>query len=404
MRPRLGGCKSSQSRQELLIDLAESQLLFTRPVYSSMGCRLRFRRHIGSESHLMTIVPADLAPGSIRVAFLSEPRSAAASLDVWMERSGEELRLVNCSLKRLPRLPQLLEQFVQSLAEAARLLWPDWYGDSVAFDETSNRSDQAIADHWASRQILKSQRKMNAAWLRAALRSVRTGHDLFSREFPLALQAEQLALALTQNGLLIAVCLEESDPHEERLLGFARAVEWLVRETGAAVLAIFPASLKSRRELDGINSQTVEWEPAEPAAALPSNMEEQKHRVCPIIGRPHPGSPGEQILFEYLSKDPELVSLFEFNQRVAGVFATRFLVDLVWKSGKVIVEVDGFGFHSSRSVFFSDRYRDYELSLTGYLILRLPHDFVVQDPELALERIREFVRFRTRYPFASEVT
>jgi very-short-patch-repair endonuclease len=350
-----------------------------------------------------SIFQVAFSPGSVRVVFLAEPQSAAELLSAWMEGSREGLRLVTCSLAVLPRLPQLLEQFVQTLAEAARVLWPDWYDEAGSFEKNANLSDPAIADQW-TRQVVQSQRHRNSSWLKAALRSLRAGRRPSLPEFPLALEAQQLALALTQSDLLIAVCLEESDPEEERLLGFARGVEWLARETGAAVLAVLPASLKSRRELDGINFQTVEWKPPQAATATPLDVEEQKHLVCPIIGRPHPGSPGEQILSEYLSNDPELGSLFEFNQRVVTVFESRFLVDLVWAAGQVIIEVDGFGYHSSRSAFISDRHRDYELTLTGYLTLRLPHDFVVQDPELAIERIREFVRFRTRYPFSkSEV-
>ena len=67
-------------------------------------------------------------------------------------------------------------------------------------------------------------------------------------------------------------------------------------------------------------------------------------------------------------------------------------------AGRVVVEVDGYGWHSSPTAFAADRARDYELTLTGYLVLRLPHDFVVSDPALAAERVRDPVRFRRRRP------
>jgi very-short-patch-repair endonuclease len=79
-------------------------------------------------------------------------------------------------------------------------------------------------------------------------------------------------------------------------------------------------------------------------------------------------------------------------------FDTEFLVDLVWADGKVIVEVDGYQYHSNRQAFSADRRRDYELTVSGYLVLRLPHDEVMDDVELALEKIRDMVHFRRLHP------
>lgn len=82
------------------------------------------------------------------------------------------------------------------------------------------------------------------------------------------------------------------------------------------------------------------------------------------------------------------------SRRIAAI--GTYLVDLVWSGGKVVVEVDGYGFHASQSAFSADRRRDAELVLSDYLVLRLPHDEVVADAELAVDRIRDFVRYRRR--------
>jgi very-short-patch-repair endonuclease len=41
-----------------------------------------------------------------------------------------------------------------------------------------------------------------------------------------------------------------------------------------------------------------------------------------------------------------------------------------------------------------DRHRDYELLISGYVVLRLPHEQVLEDPAIAVEKIRDVVRFR----------
>ena len=64
------------------------------------------------------------------------------------------------------------------------------------------------------------------------------------------------------------------------------------------------------------------------------------------------------------------------------------------------MEIDGYRCHSSRSDFANDRQRDYELQLSGYLVLRLTHDSVMADVELAIDKIRDLVKLRTSQPLS----
>jgi very-short-patch-repair endonuclease len=64
----------------------------------------------------------------------------------------------------------------------------------------------------------------------------------------------------------------------------------------------------------------------------------------------------------------------------------------------LVVEVDGYYWHSSPSAFSRDRQRDFELAVAGHLVLRLPHDEVIADVENAVEKIRTLVRFRRGSP------
>ncbi len=64
------------------------------------------------------------------------------------------------------------------------------------------------------------------------------------------------------------------------------------------------------------------------------------------------------------------------NVQVAG-----FEVDCLWGKEKLIVEVDGFRFHSSRFAFNRDRLRDAALQKSGYRVVRLTHQMIHGDPE-----------------------
>jgi very-short-patch-repair endonuclease len=117
----------------------------------------------------------------------------------------------------------------------------------------------------------------------------------------------------------------------------------------------------------------------------------------------HSRSPGEQRLADRLSRDDELASLFLCNPSVRTVRGSLYLVDLLWLAGKVIVEIDGYKHHSSFEAFSDDRNRDYELLISGYVVLRLPHDEVIGDIEIAIEKIRDVVRFRRNQMNQGEV-
>ena len=176
-------------------------------------------------------------------------------------------------------------------------------------------------------------------------------------------------------------------------MGLARAAEWLAQSTSARVLVLVPSALATSSELDSINFGAIHWTRPDsgPQGAMP---EEQKDRVWPTVGRPHPFSPGEQLLAARLASDAGLAGLFAHNAFLRSRHGHSFLVDLLWAEGKVVVEIDGYQYHSGRIAFAADRQRDYELTVSGYLVLRLPHDEVLRDVKLCLEKIRTLVRFR----------
>ena len=59
-------------------------------------------------------------------------------------------------------------------------------------------------------------------------------------------------------------------------------------------------------------------------------------------------------------------------------------VDFLWREHRLIVEVDGYAFHSSRRSFERDRRRDRELQAAGYRVLRLTWRELTDEPEVVI--------------------
>jgi very-short-patch-repair endonuclease/predicted transcriptional regulator of viral defense system len=64
-----------------------------------------------------------------------------------------------------------------------------------------------------------------------------------------------------------------------------------------------------------------------------------------------------------------------------------FEVDFLWPVERVIVEVDGYAFHSSRAAFERDHQRDATLQGMGFRILRITWRQLMQEPEFVLVQL-----------------
>jgi very-short-patch-repair endonuclease len=123
-------------------------------------------------------------------------------------------------------------------------------------------------------------------------------------------------------------------------------------------------------------------------------VEPLQTRFVVPTGRAHHASTIEQRVEAALSRDPELAPLFSCNETVAiHGYGTSPRVDLLWRDGRVVVELDG-PEHQDVPKFANDRHRDFELLVAGYLVLRMTNDQVSTDLQAAIEKIRTVVRFR----------
>jgi very-short-patch-repair endonuclease len=71
----------------------------------------------------------------------------------------------------------------------------------------------------------------------------------------------------------------------------------------------------------------------------------------------------------------------------ANVAVGRYEVDFLWRAERVIVEVDGYAFHSSRAAFERDRRRSADLQAAGFHVLRLTWRQIVEEREALVAQI-----------------
>lgn len=127
-----------------------------------------------------------------------------------------------------------------------------------------------------------------------------------------------------------------------------------------------------------------------PSAEMPSRRETPPPPPPAEVFR----SEAERVLFGVLNRDESLRDLFEPNVRVVTRFQTTPCVDFLWREGKIIIEIDSYFTHGGQIEFASDRQRDYETLVSGYLTVRLLYEEVMRDSALALNKVRRVVTLR----------
>jgi hypothetical protein len=74
-----------------------------------------------------------------------------------------------------------------------------------------------------------------------------------------------------------------------------------------------------------------------------------------------------------------------------NVIVEDYLVDALWRAAKVIVELDSWAHHRSRTAFEDDRERDCALDLAGYRVLRITWRRLRREPQRVAEQLRRRV-------------
>ena len=81
----------------------------------------------------------------------------------------------------------------------------------------------------------------------------------------------------------------------------------------------------------------------------------------------------------------------EVNAWITLDAGVAYQVDFLWPRERLIVETDGYRFHSSRGAFENDRLRDQRLKLARYEVLRFTWRQVTRDPDRVLRTTRNLL-------------
>ena len=352
---------------------------------------------------------AGFAPGKIN-AILYPPDYADSIIELHTLDNGQNAILVQLDTLSAS---DVIVATLKALAERAVRIWPQWYGIEWFIDTSPLSLDNQMLSFLAVLELSRRNRAIEPAWLKKAIPLAAAGKPPLIFRIAGEIQARQLALVLIKSIDTIVLVVPPRGSGQQDCSAFPRAVEWLARESGIDVRVLLPSTMawsdamspllynaktagKKMAPLQADAAECILSSPSVPQPACspaPRIPDEEAPEVERVIGKPHPRSKGEQLLAKRLSDDARLAGLFRHNQEVIVECGRRFIVDLLWPEGKVIVEVDGYYYHSNIVDFANDRDRDYRLLVSGYRVLRLTHEEVIRDTELAVEKIRDVVHF-----------
>jgi very-short-patch-repair endonuclease len=357
------------------------------------------------------------SPGRVLTVFCDDVHLSRQHLRLASEELSPAPTVVGLEWEEAPALAREIDEIRDALADAARALWPSWY----------TTVDQRFDDRHACnpdferlvRDLAQTAPQVSASWLRVAWQRCRDAQLPIVSHLAAAQQVRQLARALDPNRLVCILSVASDSAPIARIRGLARAAEWLAHEALAQVHLLVPNTWQTHSELDHVTYGALTYEaydaeapdsvcapvelkdpaPAkgrrvalEAPTALPP-IDAPFVSVGPICGRPHPKSYVEQTVHRHIQADALLSKLFEYNQRLITHDNKAYTVDLVWREGRLVVELDGAEHHNQHN-YVKDRDRDYRLQLCGYIVLRITNTEVYVDPELAMVKIRSMVALR----------
>lgn len=362
-------------------------------------------------------------------------------------------RIVTCDINPNMTLQTMNYQLVQHIAEAALTMWPDWFATETTIKPITSHTAGAM-DTWQQR-LKTSETVISRQWLRKADHACRNGTAPIFEVPTLTRQLRNLSRCLAAKSLVVLVRISNPTDSLQTKQMLSQVAEWFAAASNATTILILESAnattgLDSLPELQlpavpelefdlEVQQQVandsqhhdnnvfdepvkhvheVQNEISTPSGQQNSHTKDRttavdlslntvsrrsnfkirdeytRHRVSPLIGRPHPNSPGEQLMAKALQQDADLAGLFHFNQRIQAKTGSHFIVDLLWKLGRIVIEIDGYGYHSNRPIFQSDRQRDFELVISDYIVLRVTHDEVVGNLTKTIEKIRTLVNWR----------
>jgi hypothetical protein len=232
---------------------------------------------------------------------------------------------------------QIVELIAEHLANTAERLWPMWFTD-VNFGSCRNNVLGRQAARIMARDVASKSPTIFLPWVEAAVTCALAGHKPRVDGVNLAVEIEQLCFAINLQGLILIIDAQAAQAPAD---AFVHALEWIGQKAGAAVVVLFPQLPDAAPPFDRILHGAVQV-PITPGLMPPTAKGEATTEwpwLAPVRGVPHPLSETEQRLAKALARDGDLAPLFCFNQLIETVHGSRPKVDLVWKAGRLVIEL-----------------------------------------------------------------
>jgi hypothetical protein len=304
------------------------------------------------------------APGTV----LALGGLEGASLRRWIdqaEAAPQSPRVLFARIVPAATTEAIVEQVIALFSNTVHRLWPMWFTD-VSFANCRNdklgRLTASAIVHGAATKFPS----LSLAWAEAAIELALDHRPPRVRGTLPAVELAQLALAIGGYGLVLATDVDDAVGRSNPT-AFVHALEWIAGHAHCAVIALFPALPPHEPPFDRIlYGARVVAEADQERVADVAQVRTGEIWLAPWLGSPHPLSETEQRLAKALRADAEMAPLFGCNQFVETV-------------------------RGNRAAFMYDRHRDYELTLSGYTVLRLANDEIAQDIGKAIEKIRDIV-------------
>ncbi len=135
---------------------------------------------------------------------------------------------------------------------------------------------------------------------------------------------------------------------------------------------MFDAGLKARWFTRSAVARVAARNPRRPGASRLARLAEAEGRFSTVTR-----SPPEEVLLRLIRAGglPEP----EVNAQLGP-----YVVDFLWRAEGVVVEIDGYAFHSTHRSFEADHARDLELEAHGITVVRYTADQIARRPEWVL--------------------
>ena len=140
---------------------------------------------------------------------------------------------------------------------------------------------------------------------------------------------------------------------------------------------MFDSGLKERRFSRHAVAEVVARNPRRPGATRLAALAATEGRFSTVTR----SRPEETLL--------ALVRAGGLPEPEVNVVLGPYIVDFLWRAEGLVVEVDGYEFHSTRRSFEADHARDVELDAEGFVVLRFTRDQIEKQPQRVLVKLAQ---------------